>query len=199
VLKRKVRRQSQFGTESSRRRELSLGTPLFTFPMNEASNQSTSPPVPPVVSGGGSGNTGLSVSVSGGASGGGGGGGGVTVPAVKKVGNSLSDNRGPGDYNSAGVRRRRQGQQQQMSQMLMQEEEEEQQQQQLDSALKRRSTARGIESEIEKLGEVFQRFSSLIAEQVQAPIPFQTLFCFFFTCHMPCTHKTIVTPFSFFY
>lgn len=52
-----------------------------------------------------------------------------------------------------------------MSQLMMQEEEE-QQQQQLDNALKRRSTARGIESEIEKLGEVFQRFSALVVEQV---------------------------------
>ena len=36
VLKGKVRRQAQFGL-SSRRRELSLGTPLFTFPQREAS------------------------------------------------------------------------------------------------------------------------------------------------------------------
>lgn len=39
MLKRKVRRQAQFGTESSRRRELSLGTPLFTFPLHQNNQQ----------------------------------------------------------------------------------------------------------------------------------------------------------------
>jgi len=179
VLKRKVRRQSQFGTESTRRRELTMGSPLFTFPNQQAPSQhrEEEEEVKKDMINSNHDNEIKKKNVGHTTD------NGVNEKTFKTKNNQPTSHNpypasqnygsgsGSGSNNGGGgsVRRRRHGgQSQQMSQMLLQEEEEDQEQKQLGNALKRRSTARGIESEIEKLGEVFQRFSALVSEQGEA-------------------------------
>lgn len=143
VLKSKVRRQSQFGSGSVRRRELKLGTPLFTLDKAAAA-----PPLPLA--------NGLA-------------GPGRQEHAVPRTATTSMTNPPQSNFQavpatSGGVRRRARAGGQMMTQLLM-EEEESDQGHGVEHAQKRLSSARGLEREIEKLGEVFGRFSSLLVDQ----------------------------------
>jgi hypothetical protein len=143
VLKSKVRRQNQFGTGSSRRRTggAGLGTPLFTFPQNPVAEFGQEKPPPQLPSP----NTTAPPHTS-----------PAPAPMIAPAQAYMPS--------TAPVRRRpRAGmpQVQQVSQQLLLEEQD----QGVEHAQKRLSSARGIESEIEKISEVFQKFSALVVEQ----------------------------------
>jgi hypothetical protein len=163
VLKSKVRRQTQFGSSgiARQRRELDLGTPLFNFSSKEqalpaqAPSQAEGAPgalpllfaAPPP--------TGASPAVAPPAVAPPAAGPGWARPAVRQAAPQF------GVPAAEGVRRRgRTGPV--MSQVFMEEEEQDKG---VEAAARRLGTARGIESEIAKLGEVFQRFSALVVEQ----------------------------------